>query len=173
VNWLLASAAGLLVAGVLLWWVAARLRKRSGLPAGRIVYSDMQNWRDCPDPLYASSVNLAGKPDYLVRRWNTVLPVEVKSAPAPGEPYRSHVLQLAAYCLLVQEHFERRPPYGLIRYADRTFAVPFTPELERELLDTIDWMREDLGEGQAERSHNDPARCRACSYVLHCEQSLA
>ena len=55
------------------------------------------------EPLYASGANLAGKPDYLVRRWRYVLPVEVKSGPAPAEPYRSHVLQLAAYCLLVEE----------------------------------------------------------------------
>jgi CRISPR-associated exonuclease Cas4 len=118
-------------------------------------------------------VNLAGKPDYLVQRWNYVLPVEVKSGSAPAEPYRSHVLQLAAYCLLIQENYDRRPPHGLIHYADRTFAVNYTRELERELLDTLDWMRQDRHDGRADRNHNDPTRCRTCSFAAYCDQKLA
>jgi CRISPR-associated exonuclease Cas4 len=138
-----------------------------------VVYSDTRSWRECPDPLYAPSINLRGKPDYLVQKLRYVIPVEVKSGPAPGEPYRSHVLQLAAYCLLVEQEYEQRPPYGLIHYDDRTFAVSYTPQLEDELIDTIEWMREDMRDGQAERNHNDPARCRGCSYAIYCDQGLA
>jgi CRISPR-associated exonuclease Cas4 len=132
----------------------------------------MRTWRQCPDPLYSSSVNLSGKPDYLVKRLRYVLPVEVKSGLAPDEPYRSHVLQLAAYCLLVEQKYGRRPPYGLIHYDDRTFAVNYTRELESELLATIEWMRQDLRDGQADRSHNDLARCLACGYATYCDQRL-
>lgn len=171
-NWLLLAGLALLLAGVLLVWGSRRLRSRAGLPAGRVVYSDMRTWRECPEPLYAPSANLAGKPDYLVQRWNYVLPVEVKSSPAPAEPYPSHVMQLAAYCLLVQEEFGQRPPHGLIHYADRTFAVSYTPELEQELLDTIECMREDMRDGYADRNHDDPARCHACSYAAYCDQQL-
>jgi CRISPR-associated exonuclease Cas4 len=89
------------------------------------------------------------------------------------EPYRSHVLQLAAYCYLVHESTGQRPPYGVLHYADRTFAIPYTRNLERELEDTVAWMREDLRDGLAERSHNDPARCRSCSYAPYCDQKLA
>jgi CRISPR-associated exonuclease Cas4 len=72
----------------------------------------------------------------------------------------------------VHEETERRPPYGVLHYADRTFAIPYTRELQRELEDTIAWMREDLGQGLAERSHNDPARCLSCSYASYCDQRL-
>jgi CRISPR-associated exonuclease Cas4 len=172
-RWLLFVGIGLLLASILLWWTSRRLRRHTGLPAGRLVYSDTRAWHQCPEPLYAASVNLSGKPDYLIQKWNYVLPVEVKSSPAPTEPYRSHVLQLAAYCLLVQETYDRRPPYGLIHYQDRTFSVRYTRRLEQELLDTIEWMREDMRDGQANRSHNDALRCRACGYATHCEQKLA
>jgi CRISPR-associated exonuclease Cas4 len=172
-SWLLLTGLGLLLASLLLVWGSRRLRLCTGLPVGRVVYSDMRTWRECPDALYAPSANLAGKPDYLVQRWNYVLPVEVKSTAAPSEPYPSHVLQLAAYCLLVEEHYGRRPPHGLIHYADRTFAVHYTPELEQELLNTIEWMREDIRDGRADRSHDDPARCHACSYAAYCDQQLA
>lgn len=172
-NWLLWGGIGGLLAAILLWWVSSRLRKQSGLPTGRVIYSDTRTWRECPEPLYASSLNLAGKPDYLILKWNYTLPVEVKSAPAPVEPYRSHVLQLAAYCYLVHESTGQRPPHGVLHYADRTFAIPYTRDLERELEDTVAWMREDLGDGLAERSHSDPARCRSCSYASYCDQKLA
>jgi CRISPR-associated exonuclease Cas4 len=171
-RWLLYLGLGLIVTSTLLWWASRRLRRRAGLPGGRVIYSDTRTWQQCPEPLYAASINLTGKPDYLVRKWNYVLPIEVKSSPAPAEPYRSHVLQLAAYCLLVHESYGRRPPYGLIHYEDRTFSIRYTQRLERELLNTIEWMREDLGDGRADRSHNDPARCRACNYAVYCDQRL-
>jgi CRISPR-associated exonuclease Cas4 len=104
--------------------------------------------------------------------------VEVKSGNAPAEPYRSHVMQLAAYCLLVEAEYGRRPPYGLVHYdgdhpvSTRTFAVRYTRELEDALLDTIEWMRQDLRDGGADRSHDDPARCRACSYAHACNQRM-
>jgi CRISPR-associated exonuclease Cas4 len=176
-NELAIVAAALLAAALALLWLAAWLRGRAGMPVGRLVYSDTGQWEDVPEPLYAPSSNLAGRPDYLVRRWKRVIPVEVKSTGAPGEPYRSHVLQLAAYCLLVEEVYGERPPYGLLHYApadgqERTFAVRYTRALERELLDTLEWMREDWQHRRADRDHDDPARCRSCSYAEYCDQRL-
>ena len=162
----------MLTVGLVTLWLSAQLYRRAGLPGGRVIYSDTRHWHECPEPLYAPSINLTGKPDYLLRRWQYVIPVEVKSCAPPDEPYRSHVLQMAAYCLLVEETFGRRPPYGLIHYPGRTFAVNYTPELESELLDTIEWMREDLADGGTERNHGDPVRCRACGYAAYCDQSL-
>jgi len=172
VSPVLIGGLALLILGAALLWNAARLRRRAGLPSGRVVYSDTRTWRECLEPLYAADVNLAGKPDYLVRKWRYTIPVEVKSSAPPAEPYRSHVLQLAAYCLLVDREYGVRPPYGMIHYPGRTFAVPYTPELEDELLDTIEWMREDLRTGRSGRNHDDPVRCRACGHAPHCDQRL-
>jgi CRISPR-associated exonuclease Cas4 len=171
-------AALLLLAALALLWLATWLRRRAGMPVGRLVYSDTKQWEDVPEPLYAPSANLTGRPDYLVRRWKHIIPVEVKSTAVPGEPYRSHVLQLAAYCLLVEETYGQRPPYGLLHYAppdgqERTFAVRYTRALEGELLDTLDCMREDWHDRQADRDHDDPGRCRSCSYAEYCDQRLA
>jgi CRISPR-associated exonuclease Cas4 len=172
------AAAGLLAAALILLWLSGSLRRRAGMPAGRLVYSDTRQWQPLAEPLYAPSANLTGRPDYLVRRWNHTIPVEVKSTAPPAEPYRSHVLQLAAYCLLVEEAYGRRPPYGLLHYAggngpERTFAVRYTRALEEELLGTIEWMREDWQGKRADRDHDDPARCRSCSYAEYCDQRLA
>jgi CRISPR-associated exonuclease Cas4 len=171
------AALALLAVALILLWVSGALRRRAGMPAGRLVYSDTRRWQAVAEPLYASSANLTGRPDYLVRRWNRTIPVEVKSTAPPAEPYRSHVLQLAAYCLLVEETYGQRPPYGLLHYtggdgAEQTFAVRYTRALGEELLGTMEWMREDWQEKRAERDHDDPARCRSCSYAEYCDQRL-
>lgn len=178
----------LLALGLLLLWLARRGRARSGLPQGRVVYSDTGGWGRLERPLFSRQFLLTGKPDYLVADGADVIPVEVKSSRAPAlrrslpragargsgqaQPYPSHILQLAAYCLLVEECYRRRPPYGIIQYADRAFEVDYTPKLEDELLATLEDMRAYLAAGNAPRSHDEPHRCRACGYRQHCEQRL-
>lgn len=171
-NGALAAGVVLLLMGLLLLWGSGQLRRRTGLPVGRVIYTDTRAWQECPKPLYAASVNLAGKPDYLIKRWYYVIPVEVKTCRAPREPYRSHVLQLAAYCLLVEEAYDRRPPYGLIHYPDRTFSIRYTKSLEDELIDTIEWMRQDCVSKDVARSHNDTLRCQYCGFAEYCDQRL-
>ena len=162
----------LLALGLLLFWLAQRGRARSGLPRGRVVYSDTGGWGRVDRPLFSHEFQLTGKPDYLVSDGSDVIPVEVKSGRGPAQPYGSHVLQLAAYCLLVEECYRRRPPYGIIKYADRAFEVDYTKELESELLATLDDMRDDLDNDDAPRNHDEPRRCQACGYRQHCDQTI-
>jgi len=162
----------LLALGLLLLVLARRERASSGLPRGRVVYSDTGGERKPERPLFSRTLGLAGKPDYLVLDRADVIPVEVKSSRAPAQPYPSHVLQMAAYCLLVEECYRRRPPYGIVRYADRSFEVDYTPALERELLATVDCMRADLADGDARRSHDEPHRCLTCGYRQQCDRRL-
>jgi CRISPR-associated exonuclease Cas4 len=84
-----------------------------------------------------------GKPDYLVQSGGSIIPVEVKSGRAPAAPYDSHIFQLAAYCLLVEKTYGKRPPYGIIHYAGRDFAIDYTRQLESALLDWLAEIRRD------------------------------
>jgi CRISPR-associated exonuclease Cas4 len=164
----------LILIGLIVLSLGRRAQREAGLPVGRVVYSDTGDWRAVDKPLYSPIYRLAGKPDYLVRQGRQLIPVEVKSAVAPGDgPRRSHVLQLAAYCLLVAENYSQRPKYGIIKYADRMFEIDFTPDLESSLLDVIDAMRNDLAEGQSVRSHSEAARCLRCGMRTACDQRLA
>ncbi|MCX7854665.1 MAG: CRISPR-associated protein Cas4 [Anaerolineae bacterium] len=162
----------LFLVGLALLWLARWLHARSGLPAGRVVAADVGSWQRLDRPLFSRRHRLTGRPDYIVADGADLIPVEVKSARAPARPYTSHLLQLAAYCLLVAETSGRRPPYGILRYADRTFQIPYTRELEERLLDILEEMREDLSAGDAPRRHQDPRRCAACGYRDICEEAL-
>lgn len=155
-----------------LWLVlqARAGRRRSGLPAGRVVYADTGNWSAVSKPLYSARYQLTGKPDYLVDTRGGLVPVEVKAAAAPpdGKAYRTHIMQLAAYCLLVEEAYGRRPPYGLIRYADATIAVDYGRALRGQLMTLLGDMRRARRRRQVRRSHQEPARCRACGLRQVC-----
>jgi CRISPR-associated exonuclease Cas4 len=162
----------LLAVGLTLLRQADRGQQQTGMPQGRIIYADTGAWNRLERPLYSRRYRLTGKPDYLLDDEGEMVPVEVKSGAAPSQPYASHLLQLAAYCLLVKEAFGACPSYGIIRYRDRTFAVDFTPELENWLLSNLDEMRHHAVAKDVPRSHDNPAQCVACGYRPFCDQSL-
>jgi CRISPR-associated exonuclease Cas4 len=58
------------------------------------------------------------------------------------------------------------------RYRNRTFAIDFTAELEARLLERLAEMRMQEKAGQANRSHESPARCAGCGYREICDQRL-
>jgi len=126
-------AAVLAAAALILFWISRILSRRTGIPEGRIIYSDHGRWTRNKKPLYDAGLGLTGKPDYLIRVGDHLIPAEVKSSFAPRSPYDSHLLQLAAYCFLVESSFGIRPPYGLLRYRNRTFKIKYTPAVENSL----------------------------------------
>ncbi|HEX9371162.1 MAG TPA: CRISPR-associated protein Cas4 [Roseiflexaceae bacterium] len=153
-----------------LW--AMRLRQSAGLPWAPVVYQDTGG--HAPEkPLIARRLGLVGKPDYLLELRGRVIPVEVKPGRRAGRPYQSDLMQLAAYCLLVEETSGVAPPYGLLRYAERTFRLDYTERIRDELLATLDEMRADLQDEDCDRSHDEPRRCAACGFYDQCEQALA
>lgn len=162
----------LLLAGALLLWLGARQRRASGLPAGRIIYDDSGGRIKVERPLYDSTLGLTGKPDYVIKQGETLIPVEVKSGFAPSRPYQGHIFQLAAYCLLLQRQTGNRPSYGVIQYRNRSFAIDYTTALENELMTLIGEMRYQERRGEADRSHQEPARCARCGYRSLCDQRL-
>ncbi|HUW13277.1 MAG TPA: CRISPR-associated protein Cas4 [Anaerolineae bacterium] len=169
---LLLLIALLAVAGVLLLLWSTRLRRKTGLPAGTVVYSDTGAWERCEVPLTSLRYGLTGRPDYLVLVKGATIPVEVKSSRRPVTPYRSHLMQLAAYCLLIEDTRGPRPPYGLLSYRDATLRVDYTDRLRAELLKTLSQMERVRKRGDAARSHDEPARCRSCGYSHACDERL-
>jgi len=162
----------LLVLALVLLRQSARRKKESGLPLGRVIYADTDKWNRAEKPLYDPLLQLTGKPDYLVEQRGVIIPVEVKSSQSPTLPHPGHVFQLAAYCLLVERSTGKRPPYGLLRYANRTLQIDYTQELEAELLNQLAEMRARERSGELDRSHNDLARCNRCGYRSSCDQRL-
>ena len=79
---------------------------------------------------------------------------------------------MAVYCLLVHKTYGKRPPYGILHYPERDFAVDYTPALEFALLDLLVNIRRDEHRPDVDRSHDDPQRCRRCGFRSACDQKL-
>ncbi|MBV8858650.1 MAG: Dna2/Cas4 domain-containing protein [Acidobacteria bacterium] len=190
--WLAIPLFLLVAAAFLAARAAARESKRAGLPAGTLLYSDTgrpvgrvagtevgRDGQKQERPLVSETLELVGRPDYLIEaEGGVVVPVEVKSTacPAGGRPYDSHLAQLAAYCLLVEDVLGARVPYGLVKYRDREVRVEYTDELKGRALALIEEMKEDINASsngeEVHRSHDDPRRCAGCSLRDVCTESL-
>jgi CRISPR-associated exonuclease Cas4 len=163
----------LFLLALMFFWQSNRQREAAGLPGGRLIYTDTRGWGKVEKPLFYTALELTGKPDYLIQQNDRIIPVEVKSGRAPDAPYDSHIYQLAAYCLLVEKTYKKRPPYGIIHYENRDFAVDYTRELEESLLDLLADMKRDEHKRDVPRSHEQAARCAKCGFRSVCDQSLA
>jgi CRISPR-associated exonuclease Cas4 len=167
---------------------SSRAERRSGLPSGQLIYSDTgfavghiapatlnEEGVRQERPLVSARFRLTGRPDYLVRTKEGIVPIEAKSTrlPANGKPYDSHVMQLAAYCLLVEDVLGENVPYGVVRYADGEVAVDYTPELREELVALLEEMSEARLADDVHRSHSDARRCNGCSMRESCDETLA
>lgn len=164
----------LLLLASLFYLLSMRKFRQTGLPRGRVIYADNAEQQKLPDPLFDPALRLVGKPDYVVKTpEGYIVPVEFKSMPSPDQPYDSHILQLAAYCHLVGVNLGPQPAYGLIRYADKTFQIGYTPKLQAELQKTLSEIRDIQTANYAPgRSHQSYERCVACGFRNVCDQCL-
>ena len=160
----------LAVAALVLGVASFLLLRRSGM-RGRVVASDSVVARPAA-VLRSARYGIAGKPDYLVEERGRVVPVELKPSRRSDSPWLRDVVQLAAYCLLLEEVEPRFAGYGYLRYAGRTFRIDFTDSLRSELLGTIADMRADLSSHDVSPNHRDPRRCARCMLVRACGRAV-
>ena len=161
-----------LVAAFVLWRLAEGRRRATGLPRGRVAHADTGDWRTLERPLISRRYRLVGRPDYLVEHKGQLIPVEVKSRWAPRSPYSSHVLQLGAYCLLVEEYYGQIPSHGILHYRDATFEIPYTSDLREQVVATLTAIQQDRHAEDVPCSNDDRRRCASCGYQKVCDQAM-
>ena len=142
----------------------------AGLVEGELAYSDL----DRPgETLRSSKYELSGRPDYVVRRKGTYLPVEVKTGRTPDRPHESHLMQLGVYCLLVEEAYGTRPPSAYLQYPEKTFHVTWDDPFRDKVFETVLRMRMADMTGLIHRNHERPGKCRGCSRRDSCPERLS
>ena len=85
-----------ITAAILAWLLRHPRFAQTGFPALKIRYADVGTIYQQP-ALISARYGLSGRPDYLIRVDDGVVPVELKSVRSPrsGRPYEGHLLQLA------------------------------------------------------------------------------
>ena len=146
-------------------------RKKFGIEDGAIVYSDIIRNEES---LFSKKFNLSGKPDYIVRtKKGDIIPVEVKTG-WHTNPLMHHIMQLMAYCQLIEETYGRTVPYGVLYYYDtgKRFRIPYDQLRKSDLERTIKQMLHSLKTGEVDINHDDPKRCEHCSMRRFCHEHL-
>jgi CRISPR-associated exonuclease Cas4 len=139
--------------------------------AGEVIYSD-GGVED--EVLVSHRHGLTGKPDYIRMDGEELIPVERKSRSASAAgAYEGEILQLAAYCLLVEERFGKPVRRGQLLFENRSLEVPFDDQLRARLLNAVAELKSAEGMADVARSHGSPARCRGCGFRQGCRDSLA
>ncbi len=150
-------------------WIVKE-RGKFGIPQGKITYTDLNK---PAEPLFSAGLGLVGKPDYIVEISNKYIPVEVKSGKA-RRPYGNHILQLATYCLLIEETHNQTVPFGILTYSGgQQFEIPFVAVLGEEVIKTLNEMRMQLASKSVKRNHDVSARCKSCPFRKFCNQRIA
>ncbi len=145
-------------------------RKKLKMKNGKIEYVD--ELKDQSDILKAEEYKLRGKPDIILKKNGKPVPVEVKTGRVPEGPFFSHILQIAAYCFLVEKDMGEKPPYGLIRYGETEFDIEYDDSLKELLLEKLGDMREHIDGKEVHRNHNREGKCINCSRRDLCSESL-
>lgn len=146
-----------------------KLKDKHNIPTGNITYQDLSQ---PAIPFFSKRYRITGKPDYIIKNNNYYIPIELKTGIC-REPQKNHILQLAAYCHLLEENYERFCPYGIIAYSDKSkFKIQFDPKIRFELESVVKDMRQIMKTGKISRNHNDSYRCKKCSMQQFCDFKL-
>jgi CRISPR-associated exonuclease Cas4 len=135
---------------------------------GKIEYIDMGNAKAFKSEKYG----LIGRPDYVIKIDDKVIPVEEKKGRTPQGPLFSHILQVAAYCLLIEDETGTAPPYGLLKYPEHEHEIEYNEDLKKVLLQKMEEMREMRRTGNVHRTHKRPGKCANCSRRDSCPERL-
>jgi CRISPR-associated exonuclease Cas4 len=151
--------------------IARSLREKYSLIDKTLSFVDDQKRNT---KLYVSQKQgLRGRPDYVVTQGDLQIPVEVKTGRTPRGPLFSHIVQLSAYCLLVEEDTGKTPPYGVLRYERMEHEIEYGADQRKLVLGKLAEMRSALAKGEAHRNHNRPGKCIGCSRRAECPEKLA
>lgn len=125
-----------------------------------------------PKLLISKKIGLTGRPDLILLIGNEHIPVELKTGRVPRGPLFSHILQVAAYCVLIEEEFGKPPPHGIIRYGQIENEIEYDEGLKELVLNKMNEMRTLMKSGGAHRNHNKPGKCKSCSRRSICPEKL-
>lgn len=161
--------------GVLLWneRQSQRERRRAqslhalGLPEGKLVYEDADGQGET---LFSQAYPLVGKPDYVVQLADgRPVPIEIKlNVHNATTPYSNHQVQLAAYCLILEDYFVQPPTHGILRYADREFTIEYTPAMRRKVIRLLGQMALCSEQELPSLARQRAAKCRVCVFQPIC-----
>jgi len=121
--------------------------------------------------IVSEKYGIRGKPDYIVKIGNEYIPVEEKSMQS-DHPKFSHVMQITAYCMMVEDVYGKEPPYGIIKYENRQFKIPYEERWKKVVERIRKNILRDIKRGYTHRNHHNIKKCERCARRQYCPEKL-
>ena len=148
-----------------------KFERKTGISLRNVIAGDLKSALNSKI-LFSKEYRIRGKPDIIAIDPETrkYIPVEYKSS-VRETPLESHVIQLVAYCLLLEEEYKTPPPYGVLIYENgRGFRILYTPEQKERLLRIVEEIREYKVSRKIPQVYTaDKNKCLKCGYSYICE----
>ena len=116
---------------------------------------------------------LRGKPDYVIEKEGEYIPVEEKTGRVPKGPLFSHMIQIIAYCMLIEDAMGRKPSYGILKYNENVYRITYDKNLREVVLQLRDNILHAMKEGEVHRNHDRKGKCINCSRREICPEKIA
>ena len=123
--------------------------------------------------LTSAKFGLRGKPDYIIKKKGDYIPVEEKTGRVPKGPHFSHMIQIIAYCMLVEDALEKKPSYGILKYAENLYRITYDKNLQQFVLQFRKSILDAVRDEEAHRNHDRKGKCINCSRRQICPERLA
>jgi len=114
-------------------------------------------------------LGLSGKLDMLIETASDCFPVDFKWT--KGGVQRNHLLQLAGYSLLVEEHLSKLVSTAFVYLVAQNDVVPcaMTQALKRECVLTLEEIRKMIREERFPDAPRQRGKCVDCEYRNYCK----
>ena len=122
--------------------------------------------------MISEEYGISGKPDYIIKLGDDYIPVEEKSFES-NHPKFSHVMQITAYCMLIEGEYGKPPPYGILKYPNHEFKIPYEERWKSMVIKIREDMLQDMKRGEAHRNHDNKKKCATCARREYCPERLA
>jgi len=160
----------LLIAASVLKRVARAKQRRWQMPKGKVISVDDGNGII----LTCRKLQLVGRIDVIRRDGKWHIPEERKKKILKGNrPWDEDVLQLFAYCYLLNENLMPAPKGILIYQNGPRFDLEFSLGARNRLMQVLQRIKSLHNARDVNRSHNSPAKCVSCKAQRICFQSLS
>lgn len=140
------------------------IKRTVGIKGYRSIYSDAKGDGTL---LKSDTYMISGKPDYIFRKGDDLVPVELKSTTTDA-PLEKDVMQLAVYFLLVEENYGIRPGKGRLIYANKAYEIDNNYYIREKVTEIIKEMQS-IRNGAVHRYRVDKNRCHTCLYRDICQ----
>jgi len=117
--------------------------------------------------VFSEELGLKGRVDRVVIDKNEIIPFELKTREIE-KVYESDEIQITAYIMLLEKHFNKKITYGIVEAGNEKFQIEINEKNRNKVLELINEIRTCV----SKRFPSNFSKCEKCGYKNECDELL-